>query len=53
MSDQPVSPASPRAQELVDWIKTQDQLTAEALRKQMRDINEHYDRLYSEPKDKQ
>jgi len=37
---------SPRAQAMVDWIKEQDALSVERLRKQMLDINQHYNELY-------
>jgi uncharacterized membrane protein (DUF106 family) len=40
---------SPRGKELFDWLKEArqqgDDLTVERLRKQMSDINEHYDSL--------
>jgi hypothetical protein len=37
---------SPRAQAMFDWIKEQDALSVERLRKQMLDINQHYNELY-------
>jgi hypothetical protein len=47
---------SPRGRELFDWLKEArqqgDDITVERLRKQMSDINEHYDRLYRNREDK-
>jgi nucleoid-associated protein YejK len=54
LSEQPE--LSPRGKELFDWLKEArqqgDDITVERLRKQMSDINEHYDRLYRNREDK-
>lgn len=56
MQDDELPELSPRGKELFDWLKEArqqgDDITVERLRKQMSDINEHYDRLYRNREDK-
>jgi hypothetical protein len=47
----PHTPLSPQAEALIDWMRGQDKITAEALARQMRHINEHYDTLYRKNND--